>query len=195
MIALTRPECPNPKALDNGKYNDPVNKDALRKSTSGKCMYCECKTDHNSFAHIEHIKPKALDKFPELEFVWDNLGYSCQTCNVEKGDKYDNNTPFINPYNEDPEEHTLFFGSFLYAKHGSERGEYTINELKLNRTGLIERRKERLDKLNIMISAAFRTRSDTLREQAFFALKKEADKDKEYSAAVKSLLIAQGILK
>ena len=194
MIALIRPECPNPKALTDEKYNDPINKEALRKSTSGKCMYCESKIDHNSFAHIEHIKPKATDKFPELEFVWDNLGYSCLKCNVEKGDKYDNDTPFINPYNEDPEKHILFFGYFMYAKQGSERGEYTINELQLNRVGLIERRKERIDKLNAMINAAFRTSSNTLRQQAVVELKKEAEKDSEYSVAVKSLLIVQGIL-
>ena len=194
MIALTRPECPNPQALANNKYNDPVNKEALRKSTSGKCMYCESKIEHNSFAHIEHIKPKATDKFPELEFVWDNLGYSCQKCNNEKGDKYDINIPFIDPYIEDPEDHILFFGFFVYAKQGSERGEYTVNEVNLNRIGLIERRKERIDKINAMISAAFRTSNNKLRHQAVIEIKKEAEKDREYSAAVKSLLIVQGIL-
>ena len=194
MIALIRPECPNPQALINKNYKNRINKEALRESTSGKCMYCECMIDHNSFAHIEHIKPKAPDKFPELEFIWDNLGYSCQKCNNEKGDKYDNNTPFIDPYIEDPEDHILFFGFLAYAKQGSERGEYTIKEVQLNRVGLIERRKERIDKINAMINAAFRTSNNRLRHQAVVEIKKEAEKNKEYSAAVKNLLIVQGML-
>jgi uncharacterized protein (TIGR02646 family) len=194
MISLVRPVCPNPGALAAGNYKHPANKEALRNSTSGKCMYCESKIEHNSFAHVEHIKPKADDKFPELEFVWDNLGYSCERCNNVKGEKYDNNTPFINPYVDNPEDHFIFLGFLIYAKQGSERGDYTKDELELNRIGLIERRKERIDKLNEMIKAAFRTSNETLRNQTIEKVKKEAEYDKEYSAAVKSVLIAHGIL-
>jgi len=191
MIALIRPECPNPMALINKNYKDPVNKEALRKSTAEKCMYCESKIEHISSSHVEHIKPKK--KFPELEFVWDNLGFSCEICNKKKWQKYNETTPFINPYIENPEDYIVFL-FFLFPKQGSERGEYTIKELELNRPNLIERRKERMDKLNAMINAAYRTTSDYLRNQAIAELKKEADKDKEYSAIVKSLLLAQGIL-
>jgi hypothetical protein len=186
MVALIRPECPNPAALAAGNYADPVNKDGLRKSTSGKCMYCESKVEHISYAHIEHIKPKA--KFPELEFEWDNLGFSCQVCNTNKGQKYDETMPFINPYNENPEEHIVFFGFFIFPKRGSERGEYTITELQLNRAGLIDKRKDRIEKLNLMINAAFRTANKSLHIQAIAEIKKEAEKDKEYSAMVKSIL-------
>jgi uncharacterized protein (TIGR02646 family) len=135
MIALIRPECPNPTALDRGDYTDPVNKEALRESASRKCMYCEAKIGHTSYAHVEHIKPKA--KFPELEFVWDNLGFSCQICNTNKGQKYDETTPFINPYNEKPEDNLVFLLLYLFPKQGSERGEYTITELDLNRPYLV----------------------------------------------------------
>jgi len=192
MIALIRPKCPNPAALAKGDYKDPVNKDALRKSTAGKCMYCESKIEHNSYAHVEHIKPKA--KYPELEFSWDNLGFSCQVCNTNKGDKYDETTPFIDPYTENPEDYIVFLEFYLYPRQGSERGEYTIKELDLNRPNLIERRKERIKKLIVMINAAYRTSSENLRNQAITELKAEADKDKEYSGMVKSVLLAQGIL-
>jgi uncharacterized protein (TIGR02646 family) len=192
MIALVRPECPNPTALARGNYADPINKDALRKSTAGKCMYCESKIEHNSYAHVEHIKPKK--KFPELEFTWDNLGFSCQICNTNKGEKYDKTTLFINPYCENPEDHLVFLELYLYPRQGSERGEYTIKELDLNRPNLIERRKERIDKLTVMINATYRTSSENLRNQAITELKAQADKDKEYSAITKSVLLAQGIL-
>ena len=192
MIKLLRTECPNPDALDAKNYKDPVNKEALRKSTSGKCMYCESKIEHISYAHVEHIKPKK--KFPELEFSWNNLGFSCPVCNTNKGDKYDETTLFINPYDENPEEHLVFLGYYVYPKKGSERGEYTRNEIDLNRPDLIERRKDKIEVVDKFIKSAFRTSSESLRNQAIEELKKEAEKDKEYSAMVKSVLIAEGIL-
>jgi uncharacterized protein (TIGR02646 family) len=193
MIALVRPECPNPAALAAGDYADPINKDALRKSAFGKCMYCEGKIEAISYAHIEHIKPKAKEKFPELKFEWDNLGFSCQICNTNKGEKYDELIPFINPYNENPECFIIFVGFFVFPKQGSERGEYTITKLQLNRAGLIDARKERIEKLVMMINAAYRTSNKSLRDQVIAEVKKEAEKDKEYSAMVKSVLLAQGL--
>ncbi|MDR0909365.1 MAG: HNH endonuclease [Spirochaetaceae bacterium] len=191
MVALARPACPNPEALAKGNYKHPQNKDALRKSTSGKCMYCESKIDHNSFAHVEHIKPKA--KYPELEFVWDNLGYSCERCNNYKGDIYDEALPFINPYDEEPEGHIIFIGALAFCKQGSERGEFTIKALQLNRADLIEDRQERLNAISAFITAAFRSQNASLRTQALVEIKKEAEKDREYSRAVASLLVMQGI--
>ena len=192
MIALIRPECPNPTALAKGNYKHPVNKDALRKSTAGKCMYCESKIEHNSYAHVEHIKPKAI--FPELEFVWDNLGYSCEVCNDNKWQKYNEATPFINPYSENPDDHIVFFEFYVYPRGGSERGEYSITELRLNRAGLIERRKEKIDKLYKMIKIASSISNELIRNQVITDLRTESDKDKEYSAMVKSVLHVQGIL-
>ena len=192
MIALIRPECPNPAALTAGNYADPINKEALRKSTFGKCMYCEAKIEHIGFAHIEHIKPKK--KFPELEFVWDNLGFCCQRCNTNKGQKYDETIPLINPYSENPENHIAFLGFFAFPKKGSERGEYTIRKIELNRKDLIDRRKERIEGIDRMIKATFRTSNESLKNQAITELKKEAENDKEYSAAVKSVLMTQGII-
>ena len=192
MISLIRPECPNPVALVEEIYNDPVNKDALRKSTSGKCMYCEGKMEPYSYAHVEHIKPKA--KFPELKFTWSNLGFSCQVCNTKKGEKYDKSTPFINPYNEDPEDHLEFIDFYVLPKHGSKRGVYTIKEIDLNRANLVDIRKERYEKLKMMVNATFRTSKKSLRNQSIEELKKEAENDKEYSAMVKSLLVTEKIL-
>ena len=192
MIALIRPECPNPGALAAGRYDDPVNKDALRKSISGKCMYCESKIEHVSYSHIEHIRPKK--KFPELEFVWENLGFSCQVCNGKKGDKYDEATPFINPYDENPEDHIVFLGYLSYPKQGSERGEYTIREIELNRADLVESRKNKFDGIEKMIKSTYRTSNTSLRNQAITELKKEVGNEKEFSAMVKSVLSAHKIL-
>jgi uncharacterized protein (TIGR02646 family) len=192
MIALVRPECPNPDALAAGNYADPVNKDALRKSSSGKCMYCESKVEHISYAQVEHIKPKA--KFPELEFEWDNLGFSCQVCNTNKGQKYDESTVFINPYNENPEEYTVFLGFLIFPKGSSERAKYTIKEIDLNRPNLVDRRKDKFERIGKIIKFAYRTANESLRDQAIAEIKKEAEADKEFSAMIKSLLATEGIL-
>jgi uncharacterized protein (TIGR02646 family) len=192
MIALIRPECPNPEALAKGNYKHPMNKEALRKSTSGKCMYCESKIEHISSAHVEHIKPKA--KFPEFKFVWENLGFSCENCNKKKGDKYDEDTPFFDPYNENPEDYIVFLAYYVYPNQGSERGEYTIKEIDLNRSDLVDRRKDKFEGIDKLIKAAYRTSNKSLRDQTIAELKTEARKDKEYSAMAKSVLLMQGIL-
>ena len=194
MIALPRPACPNPGALSAGNYKHPDNKEALRQSTSCKCMYCEAKIEDVSYAHVEHIKPKAQGKFPELEFVWYNLGFSCQVCNTTKSDKYDDATPFINPYDENPEDYLVFLGFQLHPKQGSERGEFTIQEIGLNRANLIERRKDKLDDIYKIINAAYRTQNPNMRKQAIDSLKEYAESDKEFSAMAKSVLVAHEIL-
>ena len=193
MIRIQRPECPHPEALANSDYNHKGNKDALRRAGFDKCMYCESKISHIDYAHIEHIKPKADGKYPELKYEWSNLGYSCPKCNVAKGEKYSEETPYINPYEEDPEDLIFCSGAFLFAKMGNERGDLTITDIELNRPGLIERRKERIEETVRAVSACFRTRNVTLRKTALEALKMEALPDKEYSLVIKSLLRNAGV--
>ena len=188
MIKLTRPVCPYPQALENGEYNHKFNKEALRIANSDKCMYCESKISHIDFAHVEHIKPKAPDKFPELAYTWENLGYACPKCNISKGDKYDVNTPYIDPYSENPEEHLFAFGAFLFPFNGSERGELTVSDTELNRQELVEKRQTRIEEVIRAVKACMRTLNTTLRENALRALMKDAQVDKEYSLVIKSIL-------
>ena len=198
MVALIRPDCPNPAALagdynSDPTYSDPINKDALKKSTFGKCMYCESKIGHASYPEVEHIKPKI--KYPELEFVWENLGSSCPVCNRKKGFNYDESIPFINPYDEDPETLFMFIDHIIWPKNNSNRAKFTINSIKLNRDDLIDRRKDKLDDVRKMINAAKNSIVESLKEQLLVELIEKSGKDKEYSVAVKNLLISQGILK
>jgi len=193
MIRIQRPECPYLEALTNSDYNHRGNKDALRKAGFDKCMYCESKISHIDYGHIEHIKPKADGKYPELKYEWSNLGYCCAKCNVAKGEKYSEETPYINPYEEDPEDVIFCSGAFLFAKMGNERGDLTITDIDLNRTGLIEKRKERIDEIMKAMSACFRTRNVTLQQNGVESLKKEALRDKEYSLVIKTLLRDAGV--
>lgn len=190
MIRLHRPDCPNPQALAAGNYKHAFNKAALVEAGKGKCMYCESKVTAIYFGDVEHIKPKAPDKFPELEFEWSNLGYVCGICNNSKGDKYDFGTPFIDPYLEDPSEHLLPWGEILLHRNGSERGQLTIKEIDLNRGPLIERRMEKLKEIGKAIDAAHRTQNLELRKAAIDELKMETANDREYSIFVAGLLKA-----
>ena len=190
MIRLNRPECPNPQALENEDYKYRENKQALRHASHDKCMYCESKISHIDYAHVEHIKPKADNKFPELKFDWDNLGYSCPKCNNAKSDKYDINTPFIDPYAENPEEYIFVFGSLLFPRNGSERGDLTISEIELNRGDLIEKRQTRIDNITKTLKVCFRTNNDDLRNNAMESLRVEGNADKEYSLVVNAFIKA-----
>jgi len=166
MIKLTRPICPNPDSLSNGNYKHRDNKSALREANKDKCMYCESKIPHIGFAHIEHFRPKAADKYPELEFVWDNLGYVCEKCNNTKSSKFDEQTP------------------------GCERAELTIIDVGLNRVELLEKREEKLRGIDTAIKACYRSNNQSLRDAALNELKKMAEPDKEFSFFVDSFINA-----
>lgn len=184
MIQLKRFPCPNKEALKRD-YKHPENKIALGKSSYGKCMYCESIIAHIDFAHVEHIKPKADDKYPELKYDWNNLGYACPKCNNAKSDNYYEDTPYINPYNEDPEQYLTFFGAYLFPKNGSERAEITINDIELNRAELVSRRQDKINDLVKAVNAANRTTNMALRRIALDFLKLESEKFKEYSLLAK----------
>lgn len=65
------------------------NKKRLVKDFNHKCAYCD---DHDRYSggynayHVEHFAPK--EKFPLLEFTYDNLLYSCPYCNISKSNKW-----------------------------------------------------------------------------------------------------------
>jgi uncharacterized protein (TIGR02646 family) len=190
MIKIIRPECPHPAALGQGNYKHPLNKQALKDASADKCMYCESKISHIDFAHVEHFKPKAEGKFPNLEFEWSNLGYACPKCNNNKSDKFHNDAPYIDPYSEEPSEYFLAHGTWLFVKNGCERADLSIRDIGLNRPELLEKRLEKITEIQSAISACFRTNNEVLREMALAELRKETYSDKEYSLFVKALIFA-----
>lgn len=190
MIRITRPLCPHPAALDRGNYKHATNKQALKDASADKCMYCESKISHIDFAHIEHFKPKAENKYPELEFDWNNLGYACPKCNNQKSDQFHEELPYIDPYSDDPADFFYAAGSWLFVKNGCERSDITIRDIGLNRPELLEKRLEKITEIQNAITACFRTSNTTLRELALTELRKESEADKEYSFFVEALINA-----
>lgn len=189
MRRLNRPECPNPVALRTN-YKHPENKEALKNASHGKCMYCESQVSHVYFGDVEHIRPKAQGKFPQLKFEWGNLGYCCARCNNAKNDEFDDACPLVDPYSEDPNEHFLAFGALLRHKAGSERGALTIITVDLNRPELIERRGIRINELQSAIDACYRTANNTVRQVLLAALDQESSESKEFSMFAATLIAA-----
>ncbi len=189
MIKLTRPACPNPTAL-RSNYKHPENKKALQESSFNKCMYCESRIEHIDYGDVEHIKPKT--SFPDLEFDWDNLGYACPKCNREyKNDQYDEK--LINPYQEDPEQFLHALNSIIFSINTNDKGEKTLDLVKLNRPSLLERRTERLDKIRLLIRLYLLVpidEKDAIKEQILI----ESSKEKEYSLCVTSLIKSEGLI-
>jgi len=189
MRRLHRPACPNPEALKSN-YKHPDNKGALLRASHGKCMYCESQVSHVYFGDVEHIRPKAAGKYPELEFEWDNLGYCCARCNNAKKDQFDATCPLVDPYSEDPSAHLIAFGSSVRHKAGSERGALTIATIDLNRAELIEKRAIRLSQLQNALDACYRTANETVRATLLAALDEEGAADKEFSMFAAALIEA-----
>lgn len=187
MISINRPDCPNVKALSTN-YKHPENKAALQAASHGKCMYCESHVSHVYFGDVEHLRPKAAGKSPELQFDWSNLGYCCARCNNAKSDEFDYDCPLIDPYSEDPSMHIIPFGTVLRHRAGSERGALTIKTVDLNRAELVERRAMRITEMQNAIDACYRTKSAALRDALLESLHKEGDADREFSAFVSALI-------
>jgi hypothetical protein len=156
-------------------------------------MYCESQVSHVYFGDIEHIRPKAVGKYPELEFEWSNLGYCCAKCNNAKRDQFDETCPLVDPYSEDPNDHLFGFGPVVRHKTGSERGAITISTVDLNRAELIERRGLRIEALQSSIDACYRTRSIDVRNVLLQALEGETGANREFSMFAAALISANSI--
>ncbi|NOR28055.1 MAG: HNH endonuclease [Lutibacter sp.] len=177
-----------PSVLSNA-YNTTEVKDSLRLESHSKCMYCESKVGHITYEHIEHIKPKAKTKFPQLAYEYDNLGLSCPKCNMNKSDTYDINNTFINPYIDNPITHFVSYGAFIWAKSGDNRAKLSELEIDLNRAELLEIRGERMKTIRGLVDTYNNTPNGILKN----ALKKEIDleiaENKPYSFSAKKLVL------
>ena len=189
MRRLYRPQCPDAKALQ-ANYKHPANKKALEDASHGKCMYCESQVSHVYYGDVEHIRPKAVNKYPHLTFEWTNLGYCCARCNNAKKDQFEENCPLVDPYTEEPSLHFIAFGSMVRHRAGSERGALTIKTVDLNRAELVERRAMRIADLQNAIDACYRTNSLGVRQTLLEALKQEGDANKEFSMFANALIAA-----
>ncbi len=171
---------------DKTRYSHPQIKDAIRNETHDKCAYCESKVTQVYPGDVEHILPKK--KCPDLFVAWDNLTFCCSICNNKKRDYYDPAEPFLNPYQDNPEDHLAFHGPMLFHRPGSEKGERTAKLLELSRTALVERRAECIERIKPLIDRWAEQEEGALKELLLREIKQVAGNQAEYSAALRSFL-------
>lgn len=171
------------------RYQNADIKDALEKETHGKCAYCESKLKHVSFGDIEHILPKNKNARPDLYVEWNNLTLACEVCNrINKKEYYSISDPLINPIVDEPNKYLMAFGPFIYQMPGERMGAISIAILNLNRPELIERRKERIESLLLLVDKWKTETNEAYKKLLYLQIKTEAEADKEFSFIVNSYL-------
>lgn len=171
-----------PTAAEKSRYRHPDIKSVLVSETHGKCAYCESTMLHIHHGDVEHIYPKSLDS--EKTFDWENLTLSCEKCNQNKSNKDPLVEHIIDPYEVDPSLHLHFTGALLFPL-GTVEGSSTRSILDLNRGELVEQRKERLEKLILILESALKPGLPAIVKQSILDdLKTEAANDASPYAAM-----------
>ncbi|RKG53915.1 hypothetical protein D7V64_05765 [Acinetobacter cumulans] len=168
------------------RYSDPEIKKQLIAETNGKCAYCESKLLHIHHGDIEHIVPKSLDQSKRYE--WKNLTLACEICNQNKTNLDPNLNFILNPYIQNPENSLMFLGPIA---HGLDAfGQSTKALLDLNRTALIEKRKERLEKICLILEKLNTPNVPIPVRKAIYQdlIQNEANNTKEYYSMVNSII-------
>jgi len=164
------------------RYRHPEVKAALRVESQDKCIYCETRISHAQYGDIDHYVP--VSARPELVVSWSNLGFTCERCNNNKGDYWDERFPLINPYTEDPSRFLMFAGPIAVQRPGNMRGKLTIERIGLNRDELIAQRKERLERVLPFMDEVALMPPGMARSVLLDILTKEMGPAVEYSATI-----------
>lgn len=176
--------------VDEKLYLNGEVRDALMSLFYGKCAYCE--TDKGSSVNVEHHRPIAnagggRNPLPHhyawLAYEWENLLLACQTCASLKRNLFPLNggraellaplgrtraqerPKLLDPGYDQPHRHLDFTVDGVV--HGrSRRGADTIRLLELNRTALVEERRQAFHNFRRDIATSLRDRvriAETLR--------------------------------
>jgi uncharacterized protein (TIGR02646 family) len=182
------------QALDRGQVTDTVRfryrhpdiKDALKRETWEKCAYCESKITHAQHGDTEHIRP--VSKHPHLIVEWVNLTLVCRVCNSKKGNYDSDDEPLLHPYDDDPSAHLRFLGPMAFRMAGDDLAYRTIRILELNRTQLVERRKEKLEQLQGILDKWAKLDEGTTKDLVKREIISYGCCDKEFSALTRCFL-------
>ncbi|MHB1085352.1 MAG: HNH endonuclease [Thiobacillus sp.] len=174
------------------RYRHSEIKATLREETFDKCVYCESKLGHSSPGDVEHKMPSS--KVPEKHFDWDNLTMACQECNRRKNAFYDAHDGFIDPYVDDVEAMLEHLGPVVTWKTGEARAEISVGILELSSDARIKLFTRKIEKLRELchILERFEVATGPLKGLLSRQIKEMAKTNAEYSAMVKSALIAKG---
>lgn len=175
------------------RYSHPEIKKQLLKETNEKCAYCESKFTAVEPGDIDHIKAKNLEAHPELYVKWSNLTMACETCNRSGKRAYNNdNEPLLNPYTDDIENEIKGLGPIIYSK--SRKGQISIDVLKLNRSALIERRIEKISKIDLLRRKYESETNENYKQLLLDEIKDEISRKNEYSFVLQEYCRNYGLI-
>lgn len=138
----------SPRPTSGSTYHDW--KEHLLTEGNNQCVYCAINI--NSFGgirnfHVEHYKPKAKDKFPELINEYSNLFVACSICNCFKSDDWPDEPSTLLNNHAFPDPSKIDYCNFLehnnhaVVESNHVTGRYIIQKLFLNRPQLILERR------------------------------------------------------
>lgn len=165
------------------RYRHPEIKQTLRQEAHDKCIYCETKL---AVGETDHISP--VSHRPELIVEWPNLALACKECNTNKGDYYAPDEPLLNPFVDSPAGDLLIFGPLVMARAGRPRGRRTVLRLRLTRLSLLERRAERVQRLQALVAEYIAQAPGPTKDLLEGALREEAADSAEFAAVVRAYL-------
>ncbi|MEY4936265.1 MAG: hypothetical protein RIS64_2624 [Bacteroidota bacterium] len=164
-------------------------KAALLDAFDNKCAFCECDVSMGAPFDTEHFRPKyqycwlayewsnfvlackrcntnksikfkingEKAKMPDIDFH-KNLDAFLAQCHISELE--DEDCLFLHPALHEPDEHLEFQeNGLVFAKNGSSKGEYSINNYKLNRDAvlvgnLVSERKRIVEKMRLRVERA-----------------------------------------
>ncbi|MBQ9230734.1 MAG: TIGR02646 family protein [Prevotella sp.] len=167
------------KDVFDSRYKTNDIKDKLKKLYHYKCAYCENKVEQG---HVEHYRPKQI--YYWLAYSWDNLMYTCPTCNEFKGtnfeiegeravspdvvddlgdinicssQKYDKleKPVLLNPERDNLNDVFLFDEEGHIKGNDNKRADYTIKTCRLDRDYLLDSRRKIVDEFRNKVRAEF----------------------------------------
>lgn len=159
-----------------------TNKKYLAVDFKNRCAYCDdCDKIYGGYNlyHVEHFAPK--EKFPQLEFNYDNLLYACSYCNVSKSDDWPSDSPttnvvgscgYIDPCLDEFYKHLDRNDKTGEIYYKTELGQYMYNHLRLylKRHAIIymmDRLQEKIETLKISIEKDEKNGINTTKKRQF----------------------------
>ena len=169
--------------IDEKIYNDRYKTDDIKDRLKGlyhhKCAYCEYKVEQG---HVEHYRPKNL--YYWLAYSWDNLMYSCPTCNQFKGTTFDikgkkilppkvsddlseintlsskrydqqEKPMLLNPERDDLKDVFIFDMQGHIKGNNNSRADYTIEKCHLDRVFLVDERRKIINDFRNLLNAEY----------------------------------------
>lgn len=106
----------------------------LVKDFNNRCGYCD---SHDKFFgglknfQIDHFKPHSIPAFTSLKHEYNNLVYSCQSCNRAKSNKWENTEGFIDPCDVTYETFISRDSNGKVKHNNTKQGEYIYSNLNL----------------------------------------------------------------